>query len=167
MNFFQDIVQSVLSASSDVVIILALIAILFAYGLFAGKSHLVSFIISLYPAAFIFKLVPFFQDILGKTSATAQDVLIKIVIFALIFMPIHLVINSLISTEFSFSRIRKFIEAGILGLTGTSVLVAFSYQVVNISKLYNFSAGIDKLFISGNFFWWLIASFIVLFFLRK
>lgn len=167
MNSFQDVVQSILSASSDTFVVLALIAILSGYGLFAGKHRLVSFIVSLYPAAFIFRLIPFFKDILGQTSATGQDVLVKLVIFALILVPIHLVMASFISTEFSLSRIKKFIEAGVLGLAGTAVLIAFSYQVVNISKLYNFSAGIDALFISGNFFWWLLASFVALFFLRK
>lgn len=167
MNFLQDAVQNILSASSDAVVIAGLIAGFTAYGLFFGKSRLVTAILSLYPAAFIFKLIPFFQEILKQTSATPQDVLIKLVIFVLIFIPIHLVMNHFISAEFSFSRIRKFIEAGILGVVATSTVIAFSYQVINISKLYNFSSGIDSLFISGNFFWWLVASFVALFFLRK
>lgn len=167
MNLFQDAVQNILSASSDAVIIAILISSFTAYGLFFGKSRLVSAILSLYPTAFIFKIIPFFQEILKQTSATPQDVLIKLVIFALIFIPIHFVMNHFVSSEFPFSRIRKFIEAGMLGVVATAIVIAFSYQVINISKLYNFSSGIDTLFISGNFFWWLVASFIALFFLRK
>lgn len=167
MNIFQDAVQNILSASSDAVVIAILVSGFTAYGLFFGKRRLVSAILSLYPTAFIYKLIPFFQEILKQTPATPQDVLVKLVIFALIFIPIHFVMNHFVSSEFSFSKIRKFVEAGLLGVVATAIAIAFSYQVINISKLYNFSSGIDSLFISGNFFWWLVASFVALFFLRK
>lgn len=167
MNIFQDAVQNILSASSDAVVIAILVSGFTAYGLFFGKRRLVSAILSLYPTAFIYKLIPFFQEILKQTSAIPQDVLVKLVIFVLIFIPINFVMNHFVSSEFSFSKIRKFVEAGLLGVVATAIAIAFSYQVINISKLYNFSSGIDSLFISGNFFWWLVASFIALFFLRK
>ncbi len=167
MDLFQDIIKTILGVSSDVIVLLATTAILTGYGIFSGKDKIVSFILSLYPTAFLFRIIPFFRDVLGEASGTSKDVLIKLCIFGLIFVPIHLVINNFIITDFPMSRLRKLVEAGLLGLTGTAVILSFSYQVVNISKLYNFSSGIDALFIAGNFFWWLIGSFVVLFFFRK
>jgi len=167
MDALQEIAQSVLSASSDVVVLGAIFAIATSYGLFFGKGRAVSLILALYPTALIFELIPYFKDILGTVSETSGDVLVKAVIFAIILLPLHFIINHFIFTDFSFSRIRKLFEAGILGLSVLALLIAFSYRVIDISELYNFSSGIDTLFASANFFWWLLAPFVVLTFLRK
>ena len=167
MDALQEITQSVLSASSDAVVIGGMFAVATAYGLFFGKGRIVSLILALYPTALIFELIPYFKDILGTVSGTSSDVLVKAVIFVIILLPLHFVISHFIFTDFSFSRIRKTFEAGILGLSALVLLIAFSYRVIDISELYNFSSGVDTLFASANFFWWLLAPFVALTFLRK
>jgi hypothetical protein len=104
---------------------------------------------------------------LVAVSANLGEALVEVVLFLVIFIPINYVTLHIVSGEFSFSRIKKVFEAGILGLTATSLTMLFSYQVVNLQKIYNFSPAIDKLFTGDAFFWVLLIPFGVLFFLRK
>lgn len=167
MNIVQDIIKSVLSFSSDAVTI-AILAVIFAsYGIFFGKGKLISIILSFYPSVYIFDSIPYFKKILSGSPITLSEAVVQGLIFLALFIPINFVFKHFIHGEFSFSRIRKVLEAGILGLTATSLVILFSYHVINLQKIYNFSAGIDALFLGTNIFWWLLAPFVVIFLMRK
>lgn len=167
MSIFQDIVRNVLSFSSDAVVILALFAGATAFGLFFGKHKLVSIILTFYPTALIFRSIPYFKKILSTTPLTFSEAFAQIAVFFAVFIPIYFILSHFISTEFSFSRIRKVIEACLLGFVATVLAIFSSYHIINLQKIYNFSTGIDSLFLSSTVFWWLLAPFVALFFLRK
>lgn len=167
MGIVQDIVKGVLSFSSDIVIIALLTAVFAAYALFLGKDRVVALILSFYPSVLLFKAIPYFKKLVVLNPANLQEAFVQVFLFLVIFVPVNYVVLHIVSGEFSFSRIKKVFEAGILGLTATSLTILFSYQVVNLQKIYNFSSGIDKLFTGDAFFWVLIIPFGVLFFLRK
>jgi len=167
MNIVQDIIKSVLSFSSDAVIIAILALVFAAYGIFFGKGKLISIILSFYPAVYIFDSIPYFKKILTSAPITFSEALIQILIFLALFIPINFVLRHFIHGEFSSSRIKKVLEAGILGLTATSLVILFTYHGINLQKIYNFSSGIDSLFLSGNIFWWLLAPFVIIFFFRR
>jgi len=167
MGIVQDVVKGVLSFSSDIVIVALLTAIFAAYALFLGKDRVVSLILSFYPSVLIFKALPYFKKLIVLNPSNFQDALIQVILFLIIFVPVNYVMLHIVSGEFSFSRVKKVFEAGILGLTATSLTILFSYHVINLQKMYNFSSGIDNLFTGTMFFWWLLIPFGVLLFLRK
>jgi len=167
MNIVQDIIKSILSFSSDAVVIVSFAMVFAAYGIFFGKGKLLALILSFYPASFLFNAIPYFKKILNSAPISISEASIQVIIFLALFIPINFVFNQFVHGEFSFSRIRKVVEAGILGLAATSLVVVFSYHVINLQKIYNFSAGIDSLFLGGYIFWWLLAPFVVIFFFRR
>ena len=167
MQLVKDITQSVLSFSSDAVIILTLIGLGAAYAFIMGKRPAISLILSYYPAAFIFRYLPFFKQYTASNPANAGQALVQAGIFLLILIPIHFILNQVISAESSFSRIRKIIESLILGGISASLAILTSYQVVNLKSLYNFAGGVDALFSSTYLFYWLILPFVVLFFMKE
>ena len=167
MNIAQSIIQSFLSFSSDAIII-AGIAILFtAYAMFFGKGKIVSLILGFYPSVYLFKNVPYVKKLVSTTPITISDALTQLVLFLILFIPISFVISKYIYAEFSFSRVKKVVSSTIFGGAATVLTLVFLYHVVNIQKIYNFSTGIDSLFIGNHLFWWLLAPFAIIFIFRR
>lgn len=167
MQIVKDITQSVLSFSSDAVVILALIGLATAYAFIFGKRPAISLILSFYPAALIFRYIPFLKQYTASNPAVASQALIQAGIFLLILIPIHFILNQCISAESSFSRIRKIFESLILGGTTAALAIFTSYHIVNLKSFYNFAGGVDTLFASSYIFYWLILPFVVLFFVKE
>jgi len=159
MDFIQGIVKTVLSFSSDIVVLVALSAIFASIGLFFGKKRLVAIILAFYPAGLIFSVFPFFKNATGFLSET--------LVFLVFFLLSFYLFGFILSTEFSYLRIRRLFEATILGITATALTISFSYHVVVVTSLYNFSTSIDRLFLGQMYFWWLLIPLGVLFILRK
>jgi len=158
MEVLQDVLQKILSASTDAFIIAILIAAFSALALFYGKRRIVALIFSFYPAALILDSISYLDD--SSVLIQASSLVIAVIFIAYL-------IQRLIYAEFPYSRFRKFTEAILLGISATAITLAFSYHVVDISSVYNFSAGLDKLFSSVNFFWWLLAPLSVIFIIRR
>lgn len=167
MEIVKDITQSVLSFSSDAVVILALIGLASAYAFIMGKRPAISLILSFYPAALIFRYLPFFKEYTASNPADASGALIQAGIFLLILVPIHFILNQCISAESAYSHVRKIFESVILGGVTAGLAILTSYQIVNLKSLYNFAGGVDALFASTYLFYWLLLPFAVLFFIRK
>ncbi len=167
MEIVREAVQAVLSFSSDAVVILLLIAGLSAHAFIMGKKRAVSLLIAFYPAALLFKYLPFLKQYTSINPATSGETITQVIIFLIIVGIIHVVLNNLVSAESSFSRVRKMIDSFILGVTTASIAVLCSYHVISIKNFYNFSSGIDALFISSFIFYWLFIPFVILYFLRK
>jgi hypothetical protein len=154
MEIVGDLFGKIFSVSSDVLIIVVIAIALTAYGLMWGKQKIIALILSLYIGAFIFSFIPF--NITGTLAQVAA--------FAAITGIMTFLIERMIIADFSFSKIRKFIEAGFLGIAGTMLLMLLSYHLIEIGSLYNFGSGIDILFSAKYLFWWLVAPLVILFF---
>ena len=146
---------------------MVLIALGTSYGLMMGKGRIVSLILSFFPAAFLFRYLPFLKTFSVSSPTTSGDVLTQVLLFLVLLIPIHLLLNHYISSDFSFaSPIRKFFESLILGSATASLFILASYQVINIKSFYNFSGGIDNLFTGNLLFYWLLLPFIALFLMK-
>lgn len=167
MNIVQNIIQSFLSFSSDAIIIAGVAVLFTAYGIFFGKGKIISLILAFYPSTYLFKSIPYFKKVLSVSPTNSSEALAQIVIFLALFVPISYILSKFMYAEFSFSRVKKVVSAAVLGLTATSLALVFSYHVINLQKIYNFSAGIDSLFLGSYIFWWLLAPFAIIFFFRK
>jgi len=167
MNIVQEVIQSFLSFSSDAVIIAGIAVLFTAYGIFFGKGKLISLILAFYPATYLYKIFPYAKKITSIVPAGGSEAIAQLVIFLALFLPIAYILSTFIFAEFSFSRIKKVISSAALGVTATSLTLLFSYHVINLQKIYNLSAGVDKLFLGSNVFWFLLAPFVIIFFFRK
>ncbi len=167
MEIVREAVQAVLSFSSDAVVILLLVAGLSAYAFILGKGRAISLLISFYPAALLFKYLPFLKQYTVANPATSALAIEQAVIFLILVGITHIVLNSLISIESSYSKVRKILDSLILGVTTASIVIVCSYSVVTIKNFYNFSNSIDSLFASGLIFYWMFAPFVVIYLLRR
>jgi hypothetical protein len=162
MAIVQDITKSILSFSSDAVVIFAVIAIFTAYGIFFGKGKILSLLLAFYPATLVLRAIPQFNNPLGSPDTYTQ-----LGLFLIVFIVLFYIFNHFIQGQFSFSHVRKTLEASVFGLTAASLTIYFTYHVVNLQKIYNFSPSIDNLFMGNTSFWWLLAPFVIIFLFRK
>jgi hypothetical protein len=167
MEIFRDALQSVLSFSSDAMLIIALTTLGSTYAYIKGKEKGISLILSFYPSFLIFSQLPFFREYTASNPASSTEAMTQVGIFLVIFIPIHFILNRFVSADFSYSKLRKIGDSFILGLLTAGLVLLFSYHVVNIELVYNFSSGIDAFFLGNYYFWWLLAPFIAFFFLKK
>ena len=129
--------------SSDFIILATVFVVFFIYALYFGKNRIISFIISFYPAVFLYKIFPFGS----KLIILQGDKLIalnKIIIFFIFFLPLNIIINRYITgsgnANFHPLRLIGFAVAG-LALT-----LIFSYSIIDLSLFYHFSTPIEDLF---------------------
>ncbi len=160
MDFIQDIVKSILSFSSDVVIIVALTAIFASIGLFFGKSRLVAIILAFYPVSLILSTFPYLKSV-------PQTIFSEIVIFLVFYFITFYLFSFILSTQFSYQKIKRFLEAVLLGLTATALTIVTAYHTIDLTSIYNFSGSIDRLFLGDMYFWWLIIPLGILFIFKR
>jgi hypothetical protein len=167
MQIVKDAITSALSFSSDVIIILVLVGLFTAYAFVMGKRKAISLILSFYPAVAISRLLPLFKEYTASNQVSSSQALTQTAVFLVILIPIHLILNQFIATEFSFGSLRKIIESLSLGAVTAGLAVFFSYQVVNFKSIYNFGSGIDILFSGYLLFVWLALPIVALFLFRE
>lgn len=167
MQIITDVVHSVLSFSSDVIVIIILIGLGTAYSFIAGKRKAISLIFSYYPTVLLFRSLPFLKQYTANNPATTTEALTLIAIFVVIMALVNIVLNRFINTDYHFSNVRKMIESIVLGTTTAVLAILASYTVINLKIFYNFGVGIDAIFSSNYYFYWLILPFVILFLFRK
>ena len=148
MDIIQKLLGGFFSFSSDVIIILVLIAIGSAYAYFMGKGRAVSLVLSFYPGILLYNNFPFF----GEASIS-----VKLVIFVVAVLLVHLVLGRFITANFPYSKIRTVFESLVLGLISAGLILFVSYHTIPIEKLYNFSPwlilwSLAILFSGGSFY---------------
>lgn len=158
MNIIHEVTTAAthFSLPSDIIFILLLVAVVAIYTFWRGKSKGVSLIIATYPAILLYQYLPYFKQ---------ADVRVDILIFLIILIAVHLIINRFTELDFSFSKLGKAFDSLVLGILSTGLLLWTSYHIVIIASLYAFSPSIAHIFADQYSFWWLVAPLIILFFL--
>ena len=147
----------------DFVVLAGLLILFFAYTMYFGKSRIISAIIAFYPAVFLYKLFPSIDKFL-VLKGDALMTLNEILIFLVFFVPINIIISRFIFSDSGFGSSKVLRTVG-LSLVSVVLVLIFTYSVVSLDIVYNFSQPIDGLFLAGNMFYWDLAPVILLFFL--
>ena len=151
--------------SSDATFIIAIFAIVFALGLYFGKARLVAFILSIYPATFLYNNFPFLGKlvVLHGEKLTALN---EIVIFLLFLIPLNIIIDRYIFSESTGGGLIGTAKVGGLALAVTLLIVIFSYNTLSYDVFHNFSDQIDLLFATpARLFYWNLVPIALLAFL--
>ncbi len=156
-------ISTLTSVSSDTLIILVLLVIILGIGFKFGRNQLVSLILAIYVAAFLYVNIFFASNFVFVEKSSSMLFWNKLGIFLLFLIPVNLLINkSLGGYE---SRGNRFVKIGLLAIALLGLTLAIFYHVVPITSVHNFSSGIDKLFASSTAYTlWLLIPLIVLFF---
>ncbi len=150
--------------SSDIIFFLVALIFFVGFIMFFGKKTAVSVILSFYPATILYNFFPFTQKLV-IFSDPQFEILNKLIIFLILFVPICIIIDRYVAdSEYSSS-------VGILRVAGFSLaflilIVLFSYAVASYDTLHNFGPQIDALFAgTDRIFYWSLAPLIILGFL--
>jgi len=160
MNFLETLSGAI---TTDIIIIFAVFVGLFFYSVQYGKSNIVSLLISLYVGILTFLSFPYLEEVTFLKSSEVQVTLSHIAVFIVGVLIMHTIVRRVIYTEYSGSKLFRFMGAGLLSATITGLLFAFLYHTIPFATLYDFGDSIDNLFSSQYFFWWLIAPIVALF----
>ena len=148
--------------SSDTIIVLAIVALLLFIAFQFGKGYITSIIVSVYISAFLYTNAFFVQKLVFVSNDVSKLFWNHLGIFLLFFIPIFYLLRNIISGE--YGRRGKFIGGGLLAVATAGLILAIFYHVIPLNPVYNFSAGIDKLFATDMMFTiWLIIPLLALF----
>ncbi len=147
--------------SSDALYLISIFIILYACSMYFGRGRIVSMIVSFFPAMLLFNSFPFIDKLIFF-EAGGLLALNKLAIFLIFFIPISIIVSRFIfsSSEYSDYPILK---NGVLAFSALIVVLVFSYSVVSLDALHNFSPQIDALFSGeGKTFYWNLLSLALL-----
>ncbi len=153
---FANSIEFISHLSTDVLLIIFLIGIISIVSLYVGKDKILSFIFSLFIGETFMEVFPYE---FGQ-SQSAPFSFGLVIIFALISTYI---LRRFIRAEFSYKKTRKYLQALLLGIVTTILLLG-----VGLVDLYSFSPTIAQWFTGKLLFWSLLTPFVLLFlFLKK
>jgi hypothetical protein len=161
---FSQILKNGLPISMDLVVVVGLFIIFFSYAMYFGKSRIISAILAFYPAQFLYEHFPFLNKFLilkGDTLLTLN----KVLIFLIFFVLLNIMIARYIFSESGYGSSKIFRVSG-LAAAAVIVVMVFTYSVISLDSLYNFSGATDVLFFgTDKIFYWNLAPLGLLFFL--
>ena len=150
--------------TGDMLFFVTSFIIFLVFTLYAGKGRVISLILAYYPASILFSTLPFLNKLL-----VLQDkmlVLNKIAVFMIFLIPLSIIINSYVLSESIHTGAQHLFRTAVLALILLSLVVIFSYSVVNYDVFHNFTSSTDVLFSpTSKIFYWNIAIFAILAFI--
>lgn len=160
-------ISKILSNPSwDLIVLFFFIAVGFFYGISAGKSKLISLLISLYVSGFLFDKFYYLDQII-KTDSIASTFLIRILVFLIIVFILNLLFSRVLRISAESSE-KKWWQALLLSFLAAGLLFSYLFHLFPAKDLFTFSPVIQNLFTSDKvFFWWLTLPLIALFLVRR
>jgi hypothetical protein len=168
LDFFRSASTTVATAvgqgvlTFDIVALAIVFLVLFLFGMYFGKAHLTSLVISFYPAMLLYDRLPF-MDSLVFLKGENLLALNHVVIFTIILVLCDIIVLRFIFAESKGGPIHFLhIAAGALALL--VLLLVLTYTVINLDMLHDFSSTVDRLFMNHTYaFWWYLAPLLLLF----
>lgn len=151
------------SLATDIAVLCVVFVFFFVYALYFGKNRIISFLLAFYPAIFLYNQFPFIKSLTvleGKLLLLNQ-----VAIFLLFLIPLDIIVGKYIFSN-SMGGGGHYARIAGYALGGVIIVLLFSYTVISLDAVYNFSSQIDSLFTPhGKAFWWSLAPIGLLFLL--
>ena len=157
-SFFGDL-------SSDIIYLLAIFFVLFAYAMYFGRGRIVSFILAFYPATLLYNTFPFMEKVI-LLKGEKLILLNQLGVFLLFLVLLNIIINRYIISISDYSSSSHIMRNGGLAFISLVLIVVFSYGTLNLDLFHDFAPPIDNLFNGEDkIFYWNIVSIIFLAFI--
>jgi len=132
--------------------------------LLKGKYAIINIIFALYLALIVSLKFPYFSFFLG-TESKSSDAVVMIVIFSVFTILGIMLFRKHIPGDDYETAFHHFGKKLLLALMATVLVMAYSYHALPVTDLITPGSPIQALFApQENFFWWLIAPLVALFF---
>ena len=156
-EYFREALSFIQAFSLDFIVIAITLFILFVFSMHFGKGAIITLIFSLYIGLLTYLHFPYIEQFLFFNETETQLFFSNAIIFIAFVIISYIILGRVVYSDFSEKTHEQLLEAGLLSAAATLLLLAFSYQVLPITTLYNFGEPVDALFESSTFFFlWLI-----------
>lgn len=162
---FTPVTETFKSMSLDVFIIAGVVALLFFFGLWRGKSSLAALFASLPLAGFAFSLFPFKSKITFLGESASQIAWSRAIFFGVLLALMYVLLSRIISVSSYYSAgAKKWFDVGLISFAAALVLIVLYYHVLGISGIHTFGPSVHQAFGNAEYaFWWFLASLIAFF----
>lgn len=148
--------------SSDIFILFIIFVIFFAYALYFGKNQIISLILAFYPSQLFYEHFPFMNSLLVLKGDNLL-LLNKVLIFLVFLILLDILIGRFVFQDSGYGSMHYARLAG-YAVAMVVVTMIFSYSIVNLDAIHNFSPSIDAIFTgTDKLFWWQLAPLAILF----
>lgn len=160
-------ISKILSNPSwDLIVLFFFVAVGFFYGISAGKSKLVSFLVSLYVSGFLFDKF-YYLDYIIKTNSVASTFMARVAVFLIILFIINLLFSKVLRLSSEGSE-KKWWQALLLSFLAAGLLFSYLFHLFPAKEVFTFSPIAQNFFASNSaFFWWLTLPLVALFLTRR
>lgn len=147
---------------SDIFILVILFLFFFCYALYFGKNTIIATILAFYPAQYFYQNFPFMNSLL-VLKGDSLLLLNKVLIFILFLVPLTILIGRYVFQDSGYGSAHYLRCAGYT-ISMIILILLFSYSVVSLDSIHNFSPMISNLFTGADrIFWWHLAPLALLF----
>jgi hypothetical protein len=148
---------------SDFLIVLVLVGIFFLFAWYVGRGPFVAVLLAFYCAYALYVMFPYMSYLPTAPALTA--LLARIGVYLGLSLFFYIILRRVVVSDFLYVGVFGLIA---LSFLGAAFLIAISYNIFNITSVYQFTPAIDLLFAPAKFFfWWFAAPAIGLFFLAR
>ncbi len=149
----------------EVLYLLIVFGVFLTLALMKGRYVIVNIIFALYLALLVALKFPYF-DFFLTAGNPKSNAIVMIVIFAVFTVLGIMLFRRHIPGDDYESAFQHFWTKVLLAAMATILVMAYSYQELPVTELFTPGSPIQSLFgPEDNFFWWLIAPLIALFFI--
>lgn len=160
-------ISKILSNPSwDLIVLFFFVAVGFFYGISAGKSKLISFLISLYVSGFLFDKFYYLDQII-KTNSVDGAFMARSAVFLVILFIINLLFSKVLRLSSEGSE-KKWWQALLISFLSAGLLFSYLFHLFPAKEIFTFSPIVQNFFASDSaFFWWLTLPLVALFLVRR
>lgn len=155
---------SLASLIHESVFLISVFSFFLAIALLKGRYAIVNIIFALYLALIVSLKFPYYSFFLSGESASS-DAVVMIVIFTAFTIAGIMLFRRHIPGDDYESAFKHFGKKLLLASMATALVMTYSYHALPVTELITPGSPIQSLFgPEQNFFWWLIAPLLALFF---
>ena len=165
INLIKSTAERILSHPTwDLVLVFALLAMGFFYGISAGKRRMAVILIYTYVALAVFSSLPL--EKLANTFGTVEIYFIKIGVFLAIFLLLAFFLGS--RSRRGMATVSSWWEIFLLSFLQAGLLIHINLSFLPVEKIKLLAPLTKNLFANPQFhLWWLVIPIAVLIFLRR
>lgn len=140
-------------------------AVFFVYTVSKGRQSITNLILGLYFALLISVEFPYYDLLLGNAVNPRSGAILSILVFATFTLISVILFHRILPREYDERSFEGFWSKVLLASAATVLVMIFSYHVLPVTEIITPGSPINYLFGSEQaFFWWLMAPFVILFF---
>jgi hypothetical protein len=148
----------------EIAYFLAIFGLLAVYAIFKGRQAIMNVIIALYFALLISIEFPYYDFVLRGLESAQGIAAMKLGFFAFITTLATVLCFRIMPDEFKENRFESMGKKLLLALTGTALVMTFSFHVLPVTEFLTPGTPLQTVFAPEQyFFWWLILPLVVLY----